>query len=83
MKSTEKSYSRKNSREKANLINERKKADSKTFSRKPDDLSNYDNLTINSQTGSTVTELFMPIKNMNQSSNSIDYIDKVIQFKIF
>ena len=46
-------------------------------SHKADDASNYDNLTINSQTGSTLTELIVPLRNVNMSSNSIDYIDKV------
>jgi hypothetical protein len=48
------------------------------MSNKHDNGSNYDNLTINSRSGSTLSELLSPIKNVNMSSNSIDYIDKVI-----
>jgi hypothetical protein len=48
------------------------------LSSKHDDASNYDNLTINSRSGSTLSELLSPIKKVTLSSNSIDYIDKVI-----
>ena len=48
------------------------------LSNKHDDASNYDNLTINSRSGSTLSELLSPIKKVTLSSNSIDYIDKVI-----
>ena len=63
---------------KSGSINERKKLNSKMLSNKHDDASNYDNLTNNSRSGSTLSELLSPIKKVTLSSNSIDYIDKVI-----